>query len=76
MPEPLLQKCPYANQCFNDKKHSLYFPAIPLKYNDYLHPKYSLPPVKIDIGNVQWEFEQLLRTPGRAVRTAVSTNPP
>ncbi|CAJ0592030.1 unnamed protein product [Cylicocyclus nassatus] len=76
MPEPLPQKCAYANRGFDEKKHSLYLPAIPHKYNDYLHPKYSLPPVKIDIGNVQWEFEQLLRTPGRAVRTIVSKNPP
>ncbi|CAJ0592029.1 unnamed protein product [Cylicocyclus nassatus] len=61
-----------ANHHLDKKKHSLNLPVVPHKYNDYLHPKYSLPPVKIDIGDVQWEFEQLLRTPGRAVRTSVS----
>ncbi|VDK54096.1 unnamed protein product [Cylicostephanus goldi] len=35
------------------KKHSLNLPVVPHKYNDYLHPKYSLPPVKIDIGEFQ-----------------------
>ncbi|VDM70124.1 unnamed protein product [Strongylus vulgaris] len=64
----------YATQYQMDsKKFSLNIPAAPHKYNDYLHPKYSLPPVKIDIEDVQWEFQQLLRTPGRAVRTSVGT---
>ncbi|KAH7695789.1 hypothetical protein AAVH_29019, partial [Aphelenchoides avenae] len=31
--------------------------------DDYLHPKYSLPPMKPDIMNHLWEYEQLLRTP-------------
>lgn len=54
------------------KKMSLNVPPQPHRFNDYLHPKYSLPPVKIDIGDIQWEYEQLLRTPGKAVRTSVS----
>ncbi|EPB74774.1 hypothetical protein ANCCEY_06139 [Ancylostoma ceylanicum] len=55
-----------------EKKMSLNVPPTPYRYNDYLHPKYSLPPVKIDIGEIKWEYEQLLRTPGRAVRTSIS----
>uniref|UniRef100_A0A1I7XJX6 39S ribosomal protein L41, mitochondrial n=1 Tax=Heterorhabditis bacteriophora TaxID=37862 RepID=A0A1I7XJX6_HETBA len=57
------------------KKMSLNVPAEPYRVNDYLHPKYSLPPVKIDIVEKKWEFEQLLRTPGRAPRTSHSPSP-
>uniref|UniRef100_A0A914D7D0 Uncharacterized protein n=1 Tax=Acrobeloides nanus TaxID=290746 RepID=A0A914D7D0_9BILA len=35
----------------------------PTRPNDYLHPKYSLPPTKIDISEHLWEYDQLLRTP-------------
>ncbi|ETN78020.1 hypothetical protein NECAME_02979 [Necator americanus] len=56
------------------KKMSLNVPPTPHRYNDYLHPKYSLPPVKIDIGEIRWEYEQLLRTPGRSIRTSISPN--
>ncbi|KAJ1358897.1 hypothetical protein KIN20_017461 [Parelaphostrongylus tenuis] len=51
------------------KKVSLNMTSQPHRYNDYLHPKYSLPPVKLDVGDCMWEYEQLLKTPGRAVRT-------
>ncbi|KAE9415333.1 hypothetical protein Angca_000333, partial [Angiostrongylus cantonensis] len=51
------------------KKISLNIPPQPHHYNDYLHPKYSLPPVKLGIGECMWEYEKLLKTPGRAVRT-------
>ncbi|VDL74444.1 unnamed protein product [Nippostrongylus brasiliensis] len=54
------------------KKTSLNTTSQPHRYNDYLHPKYSLPPVKIDIGEITWEYEQLLKTPGRAVRSSAS----
>ncbi|VDO51060.1 unnamed protein product [Haemonchus placei] len=56
----------------NAKKTSLDVPPPPHRFNDYLHPKYSLPPVKIDIEEIRWEYEQLLKTPGRAVRTSTS----
>ncbi|CAI4222728.1 unnamed protein product [Auanema sp. JU1783] len=59
------------------KKLSLNVPSRPQPYkvNDYLHPKYSLPPVDMVDGRLQWEFHQLLRTPGRSVRQC-SSNPP
>ncbi|KAK6018854.1 hypothetical protein OSTOST_15531 [Ostertagia ostertagi] len=60
------------SQSHAKKKTSLEVPFQPHRYNDYLHPKYSLPPVKIDIEDMQWEYAQLLKTPGRAVRTSVS----
>ncbi|KJH46517.1 hypothetical protein DICVIV_07421 [Dictyocaulus viviparus] len=47
----------------------------PHRYNDYLHPKYSLPPVKLDIGDIKWEYEKLLKTPGKAVRTNLCSVP-
>ncbi|KAK5971524.1 hypothetical protein GCK32_002378 [Trichostrongylus colubriformis] len=61
-----------AHSHITSKKNSLDVPHQPHRYNDYLHPKYSLPPVKIDPEDIQWEFQQLLKTPGRAVRTSVS----
>ncbi|KHJ74838.1 hypothetical protein OESDEN_25546 [Oesophagostomum dentatum] len=69
------RKFSVAHTHVSSKKMSLNIPTTPQRYNDYLHPKYSLPPVKIDIGEVQWEFEQLLRTPGRAVRASTSPKP-
>ncbi|KAK6034789.1 hypothetical protein COOONC_27706 [Cooperia oncophora] len=63
------RKLPESLSHDSKKKTSL---DVPHRYNDYLHPKYSLPPVKIDIEDVQWEYEQLLKTPGRAVRTSIS----
>ncbi|KAK0412141.1 hypothetical protein QR680_006055 [Steinernema hermaphroditum] len=42
----------------------------PMRYNDYLHPKYSLPPMKIDVTQQQMEYERFLRTPIRAHRSS------
>ncbi|KHJ82113.1 hypothetical protein OESDEN_18195 [Oesophagostomum dentatum] len=47
------RKFSVAHTHVSSKKMSLNIPATPQRYNDYLHPKYSLPPVKIDIGEVQ-----------------------
>ncbi|CAD6189536.1 unnamed protein product [Caenorhabditis auriculariae] len=54
-----------------EKKFSLPLDASKPSYkvSDYLHPKYSLPPVKIAICDRQWEFEQLLRTPAHSKRS-------
>uniref|UniRef100_A0A915PN53 Uncharacterized protein n=1 Tax=Setaria digitata TaxID=48799 RepID=A0A915PN53_9BILA len=35
----------------------------PPPLSDYLHPKYSLPPIKIDFAEDQIYFKQYLRTP-------------
>ncbi|KAK0412140.1 hypothetical protein QR680_006054 [Steinernema hermaphroditum] len=42
----------------------------PVRYNDYLHPKYSLPPIKMDISQEQMEYERYLRTPISALRSS------
>ncbi|TKR87562.1 hypothetical protein L596_011938 [Steinernema carpocapsae] len=42
----------------------------PIRYNDYLHPKYSLPPMKMDISQEQMEYERYLRTPISALRSS------
>ncbi|VDK60004.1 unnamed protein product [Anisakis simplex] len=44
-----------------ERKYSVYSEKQP-PLNDYLHPKYSLPPIPIDIENQQGYFE-FLRTP-------------
>ncbi|PAV57530.1 hypothetical protein WR25_04827 [Diploscapter pachys] len=42
--------------------------------NDYLHPKYSLPPIDLGLEERKWEFEQLLRTPAKPNKMT-SSNP-
>ncbi|TKR87563.1 hypothetical protein L596_011939 [Steinernema carpocapsae] len=42
----------------------------PIRYNDYLHPKYSLPPTEIPVTQQQIEFEHLLRTPIKTLRNS------
>ncbi|CAG9535654.1 unnamed protein product [Cercopithifilaria johnstoni] len=44
-----------------DRRYSSYDVQSPL--SDYLHPKYSLPPIKIDFDSEQMYFKQYLRTP-------------
>ncbi|CAJ0592039.1 unnamed protein product [Cylicocyclus nassatus] len=61
------QKSAAVNKYFDNKKHSLSLPAVPHKCIDHLYPQLSLPPVAVNI-DAQYEFEQLLKTPGRAWR--------
>uniref|UniRef100_A0AC34PWA5 ATP synthase F0 subunit 8 n=1 Tax=Panagrolaimus sp. JU765 TaxID=591449 RepID=A0AC34PWA5_9BILA len=44
---------------------NLVFGSSSQKPNDYLHPKYSLPPMKIDVSQQLYEFDKLLRTPAK-----------
>ncbi|VDM07645.1 unnamed protein product [Wuchereria bancrofti] len=57
----------YAHRFFEstkklDRRYSSYNVRSP-PLSDYLHPKYSLPPIKIDFDAEQTYFKQYLRTP-------------
>ncbi|KAM3716928.1 hypothetical protein ACO02O_01047 [Dirofilaria immitis] len=58
-----------------DRRYSACSPqSLPL--SDYLHPKYSLPPIKIDCDEEKIYFKQYLRTPAHLYMTKISLPKP